>query len=108
MGTHLLSPNECEEINQTVGLYPNKFMQEIKSTIGHALNGAVYKTNFLETKSILPDADNLIARQLIDNSVKPNIADCSHGAKFGNMLNNKLFIPVFRVSRMLAKEKFLS
>ena len=46
MGTHLLSSNECEEINQTLGLYPNKLMQEVKSAIGHALNGAVYKTNF--------------------------------------------------------------
>lgn len=93
MGTHLLSSNECEEINQTLGLYPNKLMQEVKSAIGHAINGAVYNTNFLETKSVFTDADKLIARQLIDNSVKPNIADCSHGTKFGNLLNNKLFIP---------------
>ena len=93
MGTHLLSPNGCKEVNQTLGLYPNKLMREIKAANGHAINGAVYKTISLETKGIFTDADKLIARQLIDISVKPNIADCSHGAKFGDLLNNNLFIP---------------
>ena len=91
-GTHLLSATDCTEINQILGLFPGKVMKEVTIRNGHAIRGVVYKKQFLESKSILTNADSIIARQLQNNSKDPNITECSHGEKFGSLLNEKLFI----------------
>ena len=92
-GTHLLASTGQVEIDNLLGLHASDIMCETLISSGHAINGALNRTNFLETASISPQKDGLIAFQLGEKSAEYHSSEFSHGEKFGELVNEKLFIP---------------